>query len=88
LNEREREIRRCLKDDFEHYASRCLWIWPKKGPLVRFSLNKAQRYIHEELEEQRRLIGRVRALILKGRQQGCSTSVGGRFYHRSATRRA
>jgi hypothetical protein len=82
LNEREREIRRRLKDDFEHYASRCLWIRPKKGPLVRFSLNKAQRYIHERLEEQRRQIGRVRALILKGRQQGCSTYVGGRFYHR------
>jgi len=32
------------------------------------------------LEKQKRETGRVRALILKGRQQGCSTYVGGRFY--------
>lgn len=46
--------------------------------------NRAQRYIHERLEEQKAKIGRVRALILKGRQQGCSTYVGARFYHRAS----
>ena len=48
-------------------------------PLV---FNRAQRHIHEQLEAQKAKTGKVRALILKGRQQGCSTYVGGRFYHR------
>jgi hypothetical protein len=45
-------------------------------------LNRAQRYIHERLEDQRAKTGKVRALVLKGRQQGCSTYVSGRYYHR------
>lgn len=44
-------------------------------------LNKAQRFLHHKLEEQKARLGYVRAMILKGRQQGCSTYVGGRFYH-------
>lgn len=47
-----------------------------------FVMNKAQEYIHEKVEEQRAKKGRVRAIILKGRQQGCSTYVEGRFYWR------
>jgi hypothetical protein len=81
--DRERAIRRRLRDDFEHYAPKCLKIRTKSGQIAPLTLNKAQRYIHSKLEEQKRAIGRVRALILKGRQQGCSTYVGGRFYHRT-----
>ena len=40
-----------------------------------------------ELEAQKAATGKVRALILKGRQQGCSTYVGGRFYHRATSQR-
>jgi len=46
-------------------------------------LNRAQRHIHERLEAQRQDTGKVRALILKGRQQGCSTYVEGRFFWRT-----
>ena len=46
-------------------------------------LNRAQRHIHTELEAQRRRTGRVRALILKGRQQGCSTYVAARVFQRA-----
>ena len=35
----------------------------------------------------RRATGKVRALVLKGRQQGCSTYVAGRFYHRASRER-
>ncbi|CAH1657800.1 conserved hypothetical protein [Hyphomicrobiales bacterium] len=83
LSERERAIRQKLKDDLEHYASRCLKIRTKSGQIEPFTFNKAQRYIHGRLEEQKQKTGRVRALILKGRQQGCSTYVGARFYHRT-----
>ena len=78
----EKEIRQKLKDDFQHYASKCLKIRAKSGKVLPFELNVAQQYIHERVEEQRARTGRVRALILKGRQQGCSTYVEGRFYWR------
>lgn len=77
----EKEIRKRLKDDLIHYASKCLKIRTKSGSVEPFVFNRAQKYIHTRLEEQKRLTGKVRALVLKGRQQGCSTYVGGRFYH-------
>src|SRR5690606_13243830 len=73
-------IRQRLKDDFEFYARNCLFIRTKDGKLEPLELNAAQQYIHQRLEEQRERTGKVRALILKGRQQGCSTYVEGRFY--------
>ncbi|MBL4795929.1 MAG: hypothetical protein JKY50_00795 [Oleispira sp.] len=45
-------------------------------PLV---LNEAQKYIHARLEEQLKKTGKIRAILLKGRQQGASTYVEGRF---------
>lgn len=72
-----------LKSDFDFYARNCLHIRSKSGKVQQFRLNRAQLYIHERLEEQRARTGKVRALVLKGRQQGCSTYVGGRYYHRT-----
>lgn len=82
LSDREREIRQKLKADLPHYASRCLKIRSKAQAIIPLTFNKAQLYIHEALEKQREETGKVRALILKGRQQGCSTYVGARYYHR------
>lgn len=81
-SEKERSIRQRLKDDFLHYAAKCLKIRTKAGKVLPFELNEAQKYIHKRVEEQRSKTGRVRAIILKGRQQGCSTYVEGRFYWR------
>jgi hypothetical protein len=81
-SERELRIRRRLRENFEAYAERCLKIRAKSGSVQKFEFNRAQRFIHARLEDQLRRTGKVRALILKGRQQGCSTYVGGRFYHR------
>lgn len=81
LSDNEKAIRQRLKDDLPHYASKCLKIRTKLGQIGPLALNRAQLFIHTRLEEQRGKIGRVRALILKGRQQGCSTYVGGRYYH-------
>lgn len=82
MDERERAIRQRLKDDFRHYGAKCLSIRTKSGEIHPLILNEAQNYIHEKVEEQRSRTGRVRAIILKGRQQGCSTYVEGRFYWR------
>lgn len=87
MNEREKAIRQRLKDEFPHYASKCLKIRTKAGTVVPLTLNRAQLYLHGRLEEQLSLTGKVRALVLKGRQQGISTYVGGRFYHKATHKR-
>ena len=50
-----------------------------------FILNRAQLFTHAKLEAQKAKLGRVRALILKGRQQGLSTMVQGRNFHNIIT---
>lgn len=87
LSDRERSIRLKLKNDFEHYALRCLKIRTKEGSIEPFNLNKAQRYIHAKIENQLHQTGKVRALILKGRQQGCSTYVEARYYWKTSHRK-
>ena len=72
---------RRLRDDLELYSAQCLKIADKEGKTTPFVWNKAQRYVHERLQEQKAKTGKVRALILKGRQQGISTYVAARFYH-------
>lgn len=80
MQPKERGIRAKLKKDFVHYAEKCLRVRTKEGNVAPLILNAAQRHVHARLEEQLARTGRVRALILKGRQQGCSTYVEGRFY--------
>jgi hypothetical protein len=75
--------RQAWKDDFLKFADDCLILKTKAGALERFKPNTAQRYIHAQLEKQRAETGRVRALILKARQQGVSTYVAARFFHRT-----
>ncbi|WP_211260732.1 hypothetical protein [Pseudoxanthomonas dokdonensis] len=85
LEERaRREERQRMAVDLDLFAVRCLKIRAKSGRVIDFEFNRAQQFIHERLEEQLAKTGRVRALILKGRQQGCSTYVGARYYHRTA----
>lgn len=87
MDEKERRIRARLMTDFAHYAAKCLKIRAKDGRIVPMKMNSAQAYIHARLEEQLITTGRVRALILKGRQQGCSTYVQARFYWKVTHRR-
>jgi hypothetical protein len=56
-----------------------LRIRPKAGGLVPFVLNAAQLELHRRLEAQKTRTGKVRAVILKARQLGCSTYVAGRL---------
>lgn len=81
ITEREIRIRQKLKDDFIHYSLKCMKIRNKFGQVRPFELNKAQLYIHKLLEEQKNRTGKVRAIILKGRQQGVSTLINARFFH-------
>ena len=72
--------------NFPDFAADCLQIRTKEGTVDSLTLNKAQMYIHERLEAQRKETGKVRAIVLKGRQQGCSTYVEARYYWRSIFR--
>lgn len=88
LDPRERAIRQRLKDDFPHYSPRCLKVLVKKGGDPQpFTLNRVQLEVHRQLEEQRARTGKVRAIVLKGRQVGISTYVGGRYYHKATHER-
>lgn len=83
MDEIELQKRNQLKKDFAYYAKNCLFIRTKTTGLEPLVLNKAQLYIHARVEEQRKETGKVRAIVLKGRQQGCSTYVEGRFMWRT-----
>jgi hypothetical protein len=79
--EQEGALKR-LATDFEFFATTCLRIRTKSGAVVPFAMNRAQRFLHSRLEDQRSRTGRVRAIVLKGRQMGASTYIEGRFYWR------
>lgn len=72
------------RESLETFGEHCLTILDKAGDKRAFVMNRAQRYVHERLEEQRQRTGKVRALILKGRQQGVSTYIAARFYWRTS----
>jgi hypothetical protein len=74
------QLRTIRKAAFKWFAQKFLKIRTKRGQVAPFVLNKAQLYAHERVERQRREIGKVRAVIIKGRQQGFSTWIGARYY--------
>lgn len=69
------------------FAKNFLKIRTKSGKIEPFVLNRAQEYLHDRLEKQKAATGKVRALVLKGRQQGCSTYVQARDFHIVSTSR-
>src|SRR5438034_3285103 len=81
---RDPQARQRLDADYPRFAGEILRIRTKGGAIRPLFFNRAQHHVHAALEAQREHLGRVRALILKGRQQGCSTYIGGRYYHRAS----
>lgn len=73
--------------DLLEFAPAFFKISDKEGAIVPFRFNRAQLYVHQKLEEQTKKLGYVRCLILKGRQQGISTYIQARFFHRTITKR-
>lgn len=85
----ERILRNRMERDLSYYAEHNLKLIGKEvgsgiSPVI---FNRAQRYIHEQIEEQRKATGKVRALIVKARQMGCSTYVAARYYWRTTHRK-
>lgn len=79
VDQRQENLRRMVQE-FPFYARHCLKIIPKEGGNpIPFVFNKAQQHIHSKLEAQLAEAGMIRALLLKGRQQGGSTYIQARM---------
>jgi len=78
-----------LTRDLE-YFSRCapLMVKPKMGPDIPFALNGPQQIAHKALEDQIARTGKVRAIFLKARQEGISTYIAARFFHKAVRRKS
>jgi len=72
-----------LKTSFPYFSRSCLKIYDAAGSLVPFEHNETQQRLHEFIEKQKRETGMVRIVIVKGRKQGCSTYVAGRYIHQA-----
>jgi hypothetical protein len=73
------------KTNFELFANEQIKILPKdssKG-FVPLTFNAAQKIAHDRIEQQLRETGKVRAIILKARQQGLSTYTTARVFWKS-----
>lgn len=73
--------------DLTKFGPKFLIIKSKSGEPKPFVFNRGQVYIHQRLEAQLKERGKVRAIILKGRQLGCSTLIQGRYFHKVITSR-
>lgn len=73
-------IRRRLFQDFAYYAEKTLYIRTKDKKIEKFKLNSAQRILLDTIDRQLQDKGRIRLIILKGRQMGLSTAIGGWLY--------
>jgi hypothetical protein len=71
--------------DLLQFAPAFFKISDKEGQIIPFKFNRAQLYVHERIEDQLKRLGYVRVLILKGRQQGISTYIQARYFHRVLT---
>ena len=77
-----------LQTDLKFFCEHApMIIKDKSGKMKKLVFNRAQKFIHERLEAQLKAIGKVRAWILKGRQQGCSTYISARFYHKTTRKK-
>ena len=82
------QIRKKLFTDFSFYAKNSLKIRTKAGEIKALQLNNAQQILQSAVEKQMKAEGKVRIVILKARQQGISTHVGGYFYFNVSQRKA
>lgn len=62
------------------YAAACLIIRDKEARFHHLEFNTAQKIVDKKLNTQFETTGRVRAIILKARQEGISTYVAARFF--------
>lgn len=79
-NARRLAVRKRLYEDFNYYASKALKIRTKDGEIINLRLNEAQRRLLDLINAQYEREGKVRVVVLKARQMGLSTAIGGWMY--------
>lgn len=79
---KKKELEEVYKTNFALFAEERIRILPKDSSqgYIPMKLNAAQRLINDKIEKQLRETGRVRAIILKARQQGISTYTTARVF--------
>ena len=81
-------VRKRLRDEFDFYSKAALKIRTKEGDIKPLVLNNAQQILQKAIDEEMKSRGFVRIIILKARQQGLSTAVGGYMYFSVSQNRA
>ena len=82
------KVRARLHKDFSLYARNALKIRTKTNEIKPLILNNAQTILEAAVQKDMASRGYVRIIILKARQQGLSTVVGGRCYFKVSQNRA
>lgn len=88
MKQKLKEVRRKLHTDFDFYSKSALKIRTKEGAIQPLKLNAAQKILDKAVNDQVKSEGKVRIIILKARQQGLSTYVGGYLYFKVSQREA
>lgn len=71
-----------LLNDHAFYARNCLKVRAKDGSIQSLNLNKLQIILNDKIEAQLKAKGKVRVILLKGRQGGATTFVQSRFFRK------
>jgi hypothetical protein len=79
-------LRLVAQGGFPGYAKSQLKIFDKAGDVRPFELNAAQLYLEGLANEQLQNQGFVRLIVVKARQMGISTYIGGRGYYKTTRR--
>lgn len=74
------ETRKRLFRDFKFWAKHCCKIRTKAGEVTPLFLNRVQKRFLAHIHDQLITTGKIRSIILKGRQQGLSTAVSAYIY--------
>jgi hypothetical protein len=69
------------------FAEKFLRVRAKSGLVKPFRFWRGQNFLHERLENQLKITGKVRAVLVKGRQGGYSTYTQARYFKKVSTER-
>ena len=81
MDKKLKAVRKRLYTDFLSIQSLLSRLEQKKGQIAPLKLNPAQQILQNAVDKQMAAEGKIRVIILKARQQGLSTYVGGYLYY-------
>lgn len=88
MDQRLLDARKRLREDYRLYSRNALKIRTKEGDIRPLILNNAQEVLQNAIDDEMATRGYARIIILKARQQGLSTHVGGYLYYRVSQNKA